>query len=153
MLKLWGAGLIFAAGLYGILLRKRENEARKKQLWQWIELLEAMGSEIRWHHVSLSAFLQRQPITNKVSQYMKSKYTLQQSWVKIINDVGDKGIEEILKNIRFSGDQEYLLASIALAIEQLRDLERNRRQKTAIQEKIQNAAVFSVAGLLIILLL
>ena len=153
MLKLWGAGLILAAGLYGILLRKRENEARKKQLWQWIELLEAMGSEIRWHHVSLSAFLQRQPITNKVSQYMKSKYTLQQSWVKIINDVGDKEIEEILNYIRFSGDQEYLLASIALAIEQLRDLESNRRQRAAVQEKIQNAAVLSALGLLIILLL
>lgn len=153
MLKLWGAGLILAAGLYGILLRKGENETRKKQLWQWIELLETMGSEIRWHHVSLSEFLQRQPITNKVSQYMKSKYTLQQSWVKIINDVGDKEIETILKNIRFSGDQEYLLASIVLAIEQLRDLESNRRQKAATQEKIQNAAVFSVAGLLIILLL
>ena len=153
MLKLWGAGLITAAGVYGILLRKRENRTRKKQLCQWIELLETMASEIRWHHVSLIEFLQGQLLTSNISTHMKSKFTLQQSWEKTITETGDKAVEQVLQALHFSGDRESLLASIAHTIEQLRDLDNRRGQEAEKQDKIQSAAIFSVTGLLIILLL
>lgn len=153
MLKLWGAAAIFSSALCVIFLRQRERRTLHRQLRQWIVLLEAMESEVRWHQVPLGAFLEKQPLTSEISQYLKSKNTLQQSWSMLLEKTGDGELSERLSGLNFSADRESLLNGIAGAVQSLYALDDHRRSEAESKGKTQSAAVLCAAGLLIILLL
>lgn len=153
MLKICGAILIAAAGFFVIRIDRREYRNRQGELYRWIELLENMQGEIRWHHISLTGFLQEQALTSGIAKYMESKMPLQQAWEEITRDITDKDAGRILHNLQFTGDREKLLASLSFIAAQLRDLYACRREEASNIGKIRLAATFSGVGLLIILLL
>ena len=153
MLKVWGAGLIIIAAFCVVIIQQREHTIQHKQLCRWVKLLELLESEIRWHRVSLIEFFEKQSLTTDISEYLKSKNTLQQSWTIIVENIGDNELSEILKDLHFSGDRESLLNSISYAAERLRTLDDHRCFEAGKTKKIQSAAYLSGAGLLIILLL
>ena len=152
-MKIVGMLCLFSAGVYMIFLIRTEQQKQQRQLEQWISQLENLQGEIRWHHVSILNYLVSKELTSKISQYMKTEITLQNSWAKMVDKMNDKDLKNVLINVNFSGDQENLLQNLSYVVQRLKDLRERRAEEIRKTGRILSAAVFSGIGILIILLL
>ena len=114
--------------------------------WQQLALPDALAEQVKKRIYSGKFFAE-------VLENMKSEITLQSAWEKVFSGVKTREVSEILCNIEWAGDQTHLLQQLTCAGERLERFYAERRLIQRETGKIQFAAAFSAAGLLMVLLL
>ena len=158
--KLLGAALIGAAAVWGFAAQQRQLRQRRELVSSLQQALGHMVSAIRW---------QRQPMTPLLTELARRQicggyfaailrmvegYTpLQTAWEKTFAELPDREAAEILLAVELTGDEPHLLAGLEYAQLRLRRLGEQREQEDRRDRRLTGAALFSAAGLLVILLI
>ena len=158
--KLLGAALIGAAAVWGFAARQRQLRQRRELIGSLQQALGHMASAIR---------CQRQPMTPLLTELarrqvcggyfaailreVESHTPLQTAWKQAFAELPDRETAEILLAVELTGDETHLLAGLEYAQLRLRQLGEQREQEDRRDRRLTGAALFSAAGLLVILLI
>lgn len=157
-IKLIGAFCVaLAAGgtLRTILIQRRRED---RLLQHMAAALDTMAREIRWKHSSIPNILEVLEKDAVIGKYFKTireklnrKIPLQFLWDNEFSSI-EMG-QEVLLNIDFCGDERQMVSSLERGAESLRKMLEERKKRKPEQTKLCAAAVLSMAGGLILLLL
>lgn len=158
--KLLGAALIGAAAVWGFAARQRQLRQRRELVGSLQQALGHMASAIR---------CQRQPMTPLLTELARRQVcggyfaavlreveghtSLYAAWQKAFAELPDRETAEILLAVELTGDETHLLAGLEYAQLRLRQLGEQREQEDRRDRRLTGAALFSAAGLLVILLI
>lgn len=158
--KLLGAALIGAAAVWGFAARQRQLRQRRELVSSLQQALGHMASAIR---------CQRQPMTPLLTELarrqicggyfaailreVESRIPLQTAWKQAFAELPDGETAEILLAVELTGDETHLQAGLEYAQLRLRQLGEQREQEDRRDRRLTGAALFSAAGLLVILLI
>ena len=84
---------------------------------------------------------------------MESNIPLQTAWEKVFSAISDAEAAAILRSMELTGDETRLLAGLQYAQQRLRQLAERREREDIRDRRLTGAALFSAAGLLVILLI
>ena len=141
--------------------------ARYRQLRQRRELVQALTQALA--HMETAIRWQRQPVTPllgalaqrpccgtyfaAVLKMLESDMPLQTAWDKAFFAISDAETAAILRGMELTGDETQLLAGLQYAQQRLRQLAERREREDIRDRRLTGAALFSAAGLLVILLI
>ena len=158
--KLLGAALIGAAAVWGFAARQRQLRQRRELVGSLQQALGHMASAIRWHRQPMTPLLTELARRQVCGGYfaailreVESHTSLQSAWEKTFAELPDRDAAEILLAVELTGDEMHLLAGLEYAQLRLRRLGEQREQEDRRDRRLIGAALFSAAGLLVILLI
>lgn len=158
-MKLTGAVLVLLGGFAAFLDYSRTLRREVALISDLSGALTQLAGEIRWKMISLPEGIRGLAIRRESGKYfenivkrMGSNITLQEAWCKEFSFL-PKHISDILCRMEWGGDVRRQEASILYAAERLTELGASKRDARRQREKVFAAASFSVAGLLILILL
>lgn len=160
MTKLLGAILLVSAAGWCWWSRLRQQRQRRAALSALTQALGFMETAIRWHQrpmIPLLSELAQRPLCGKyfavILQNVQSERPLHISWKKATALLEDTEAAQLLQAMEMSGDTQHLLRQLQYAQQQLRHLAERRAQDDIRDRRLTGAALFSAAGLLVILLI
>ena len=158
--KLLGAALIGAAAVWGFAARQRQLRQRRELVGSLQQALGHMASAIRWQRQPMTLLLTELARRQVCGGYfaailreVESHTSLQSAWEKTFAELPDRDAAEILLAVELTGDEMHLLAGLEYAQLRLRRLGEQREQEDRRDRRLIGAALFSAAGLLVILLI
>jgi len=158
--KLLGAALIGAAAVWGFAARQRQLRQRRELVRSLQQALGHMASAIRWQRQPMTPLLTeltRRQICGgyfaAVLREVEGHMPLQAAWQKAFAELPDREAAEILLAVELTGDETHLLAGLEYAQLRLRRLGEQREREDRRDRRLTGTALFSAAGLLVILLI
>lgn len=159
MSKIIGVICIIAGSVYLITGQVRAKKQELLLIQSFMQALHAMESAIRWKGQAVPACLQELKTRKicgsffqEILHFVESNITLQESWYRTFASL-PQDIRHIMYQVEWDGDEARLLGNLQYAAEELNELYRQRQTQWRCEEKLLIAAIGSVAGMLIIILL
>lgn len=138
----------------------RQQRQRRAALAALIQALGYMETAIRWQQrpmVPLLSALSQRPMCGKyfaaILQDMQSEIPLHTAWKNESELLEDRDAAQILQAMEMGGDTQHLLTQLQYAQQLLRHLAEQRARDDIRDRRLAGAALFSAAGLLVILLI
>ena len=160
MAKLLGAVCIACVAVGGCMAQYRQLRQRRELVQALTQALAHMETAIRWQRQSMTPLLgalAQRPCCGTyftaILKMMESNIPLQAAWEKVFSTVSDTETAAILRSMELTGDETRLLAGLQYAQQRLRQLAERREREDIRDRRLTGAALFSAAGLLVILLI
>ena len=119
-----------------------------------------METAIRWQRQSMTPLLTelaQRPCCGtyfaEVLGEVGRNISLQTAWDHAFSALTDAEAAEILRSMELTGDETHLLTGLQYAQRRLRQLTERREREDTRDRRLTGAALFSAAGLLVILLI
>ena len=158
--KLLGAALIGAAAVWGFAARQRQLRQRRELVGSLQQALGHMTSAIRCQRQPMTPLLTelaQRPCCGtyfaEVLEEVGRNIPLQVAWNDAFSSLTDAETADILRGLELTGDETHLLAGLQYAQRRLHQLTERREREDTRDRRLTGAAMFSAAGLLMILLI
>ena len=158
--KLLGAVCIACGAVGGCMARYRQLRQRRELVQALTQALAHMETAIRWQRQSMTPLLgalAQRPCCGTyfaaILKTMESNRPLQMAWEKVFSAISDAETAAILRGMEVTGDETRLLTGLQYAQQRLRQLAERREREDIRDRRLTGAALFSAAGLLVILLI
>ena len=119
-----------------------------------------MEAAIRWQRQSMTPLLTELAQRPRCGAYfaailknVESNIPLQAAWDNAFSALPDAETADILRSVELTGDETCLLTGLQYGQRRLRQLAERREQADTRDRRLTGAALFSAAGLLVILLI
>lgn len=160
MTKLLGVLLLVSAAGWCWWSRMRQQRQRRAVLAAVTQALGYMETAIRWQQrpmIPLLSELAQRPLCGKyfaaILRDVQGEIPLHTAWKKEMEQMTDTEAAQILQAVELGGDTQHLLTQLQYAQQLLRQLAERRAQDDIRDRRLTGAALFSAAGLLVILLI
>lgn len=158
--KLLGAACIACGAVWGCIARYRQLRQRRELVRALTQALAHMETAIRWQRQSMTPLLTelaQRPCCGtyfaEVLEEVGRNIPLQVAWNDAFSSLTDAETADILRGLELTGDETHLLAGLQYAQRRLHQLTERREREDTRDRRLTGAALFSVAGLLMILLI
>ncbi len=158
--KLLGAACIACGAVWGCITRYRQLRQRRELVRALTQALAHMETAIRWQRQSMTPLLTelaQRPCCGtyfaEVLEEVKRNIPLQVAWNDAFSSLTDAETADILRGLELTGDETHLLAGLQYAQRRLHQLTERREREDTRDRRLTGAALFSAAGLLMILLI
>ena len=155
--KLLGAVCIACGAVWGCIARYRQLRQRRELVRAFMQALGHMEGPIRWQRQSMTPLLTELAQRPRCGAYfaailknVESNIPLQAAWDNAFSALPDAETADILRSVELTGDETCLLTGLQYGMRQLAE---RREQADARDRRLTGAALFSAAGLLVILLI
>lgn len=158
--KLLGAVCIACGAVWGCIARYRQLRQGRELVRAFMQALGHMEAAIRWQRQSMTPLLTELAQRPRCGAYfaailknVESNIPLQAAWDNAFSALPDAETADILRSVELTGDETCLLTGLQYGQRRLRQLAERREQADARDRRLTGAALFSAAGLLVILLI
>ena len=158
--KLLGAALIGGTAAWCFAAYRRQMRRRRTMLRSLLQAVSHMETAVRWRRLPMTPLLTELagwPCCGEyfaaVLQRMESHIPLHTAWKDVFAAIPDGDVADLLCAVELTGDETQLLDALQYARHGLRQLAQRRQGEDIRARRLTGAALFSAAGLLVILLI
>ena len=158
--KLLGAALIGGGAVGSFAAYRRQMRRRRTMLQSLLQAVSHMETAVRWRRLPMTPLLTELAQWPCYGEYfaavlkkMEGHIPLHTAWKEVFTAIPDGDVSDILCAVELTGDETQLLAALQYAQHGLRQLAQRRQEEDIRERRLTGAALFSAAGLLVILLI